>query len=69
MAPTPLEEPTITGSDTKELPVAPGDLSELHEVFPGTVVMHALIGRSYFVLQQRMCLGGVSLSIHSQKLV
>lgn len=25
MAPTPPEEPTMTGSDTKELPVAPGD--------------------------------------------
>lgn len=62
MAPTPLEEPAITGSDTKELPVAPGDPSELHGV------TQALVDWSYFALRQRLCLGGGSLSIHLHKL-
>lgn len=63
MVPTPLEEPTLTGSDTQELPVAPGDPSELHGV------TQALIDWSYFALWQRLCLAEVSLSIHLHKLL
>lgn len=57
MVPTPLEEPTITGSDTKELLVAPGDPSELHGV------TQALIHWSYCALRQRLCLSEHSLGL------
>lgn len=44
------EEPNMTGSDIKELPVSSGGPDQLHGVFPDTSVTHALMYNSYLVL-------------------